>query len=98
MRVLFLIFGLSLFSVSNAGPYDTDIEMNRLKPVDPAVLVSQLPDKSMTASHVKVGHVSDGQPLLCFKDPDKQLIGCFVLNIKTDQVVFVQLPTDESSL
>ena len=79
-------------------PYGADIQLSRTKPTDPAVLVSLVGEHEMEASKIKVGHVSDGKPLLCFKDPDKQLVGCFVLNMKTDQVVFVHLPADEKTL
>lgn len=78
--------------------YGQDLEITRLKPTDPATLVSLVGAHEMTASHIKVGHLTDGHPLLCFKDPDKQLVGCFVLNIKTLQVVFIQLPADETSV
>lgn len=81
-----------------AGPYDTDVDINRLPPTDPTILVELQADKTMSASKVKVGHVTDGKPLLCFKDPDKQLVGCFVVNVKTGQVVFLQLPADETSV
>lgn len=73
-------------------------EIARTKPTDPAVLVSLEPDKTMGASHVKVAHIQDGLPLLCFKDPDKQMVGCFYVNTKSGQVVFVQVPTDEKSI
>lgn len=86
----------SVIHAAHAGPYDTDVEINRLKPTVPAILVSLLPDKTMVASKVKVGELTDGQPLLCFRDPDKQLVSCFEVNVKTGQVVFIQLPADET--
>lgn len=87
-----------LASAAFAGPYDNDSEISRLKPIDSVVLVMLMPDKTMSASLAKVGHITDGKPLLCFKDPDKQLVGCFLVNVKSGQVVFLQLPADETSV
>lgn len=78
--------------------YGADVEITLLKPTEPATLVSMAGDHTMVASRVKVGRVADGKPLLCFKDPDRQLIGCFVLNTKTLEVAFVNLPANETGI
>ena len=74
------------------------IMSNRAPPTEPVLMVTLGPDKTMRASRVKVSEVAGGKPLLCFKDPDKQLVSCFVVNVTTGQVVFVQLPTDETNV
>lgn len=89
---------LAMLPAHAADQYDTNVEINRLKPADAAILITLQSDKTMAASRIKVGHITDGTPLLCFKDPDKQLVGCFLLNEKTGQVVFVNLPADEASI
>lgn len=103
--LLGLIFGILLGAVIAASlchaqgtEYGSDLEISRLKPTDLAILVTLVAPHELQASKVKVGHVADGKPLLCFKDPDKQLVGCFVLNVKTGQVVYLNLPTDEVSI
>ena len=95
-----LLSAVLLMGVAHAQetPDENDIETNRQTPTDAATLVTLLPDKTMGATHIKVGHVADGHPLLCFKDPDKQLVSCFVVNTKTGQVAWVQLPADEKSI
>lgn len=96
-KLIHTLVALLTFSPAFAGIYDSDTELNRLKPTEPAILVTLGADKHMSASRIKVPNLTDGKSLLCFKDPDDQLVSCFVVNVKTGEVVFVRLPTDAVS-
>ena len=87
---------VTFMGVAHAEDPGQDIQLTREKPTAPATLVTLQPDKTMVASHVKVGAIGDGLPLLCFRDPEKQLVSCFEVNVKTGQVVWIQLPVDET--
>jgi hypothetical protein len=71
-------------------------DTGRLPLTDPVTLVSK-EGHTMRAQHVKVGQVADGAARLCFRDPDLDhptVVGCFVVNVKTGEVAFVNLPVD----
>lgn len=100
MRKLIHVLALLLTLSAPVLAADEDSHIGNVaqKPSDKAVLVILNADKSMQALRIKVAHVSDGLPLVCFRDPDKQTVSCFVVNVKTGQVIFIPLATDTTAV
>lgn len=80
------------------GAEEGQLDVRTLPVTDPVTLISLAADHhTMVAAHVKVGQVEDGAALLCFRDPDLDhptLVECFVVNVKTGEVKFINLPVD----
>lgn len=79
------------------GAEEGQLDTRTLSVTDPVTLVSKNADNTMRAQHVHVGQIEDGAALLCFRDPDLDhptLVGCFVVNVKTGEVKFINLPVD----
>lgn len=95
LSAILLLIAAPLLAV--ADDEDSAIGIVKQPSTDKAILVTLLPSKVMVASFIMVSHVNDGKPLLCFKDPDKAAISCFVINVKTGQVVFIPVTSSELS-